>query len=81
MSKRELMEENKRLRTVLKEIEDLNTDYGNELNPCRSEQCFDCRFAVTAGGNGWFEHRPVLVGCRKGIICDDFQPLSRCDKQ
>lgn len=81
MTKRELKHINDQLQKLLKEIEDRNNDYGNNLKPCRSEQCRGCKFAVIVGEDVWPIHNPVLIGCNKGIVCDDYQPMSNTKKE
>lgn len=81
MKKRELLEENKALRAMLKDIENQNKAYGNNLKPCRSGQCLGCKFSVTITGRVWGTGKPMLVGCSKDLLCDEYQPYVNNTKQ
>lgn len=78
MKKRELLEENKRLKVLLREVEEKNKAYGGKLEPCRSGQCLGCKFSVAVSDSMW--RKPLLVGCSKELLCDDYQPINNGKK-
>lgn len=42
-----------------------------KLGKCVSNQCLDCKYAVTSGGS-YFR---VLLGCAKDCVCEDYEPI------
>ena len=72
----QLFIENERLRAELEEYKK-RAVISEEvtLSPCKSPQCYGCKFAATVDGK--FGRR--LYGCMKDCICADYEPVHTVD--
>lgn len=82
-TRKDLIAENKQLRDENAELKESVSDYEKhaiemenaKLKPCKSPQCYGCKFAATSCGL----HGPRLYGCMKDCICADYEPVHTGD--